>query len=283
MNEKLHYFLCGFLMGIADTIPGVSGGTIAFITDIYGKLLETIKSADREFFRLIFSLRFRQALAKVPWGFAVPLLLGIGSAIASLAHVMVSLLEHHADIVWAFFFGLIFSSLLILLQEVKNKNPQKKSSLLLFVLGAVFAVWISFANPIALEHSHPIIFFSGFIAICAMILPGISGAFILVLIGQYQYILDAVTAFDLPVILLFLFGCLCGIMSFAHVISACLNNFYHVTLAFLSGILAGSLVMLFPFAKGQSLPHMLLLAALVAVGVIIPLVINKIGKKQYYQ
>lgn len=283
MKEKLRYFLCGFLMGIADTIPGVSGGTIAFITGIYGKLLETIKSADKEFFRLLFSLKFKQAFAKIPWGFAVPLLLGIGSAIGSLAHVMVMLLERHADIVWAFFFGLIFSSLLILLKEVKEKNPHKTASVILFVLGALFAVWISFANPVALSHSYPVIFASGFIAICAMILPGISGAFILVLIGQYHYILNAVTAFNLPVILLFLAGCLCGILSFAHVLSACLNNFYHATLALLSGILAGSLVMLFPFKEGQSFSHMITLASLIGLGIIIPIIINWLGKKQYYR
>lgn len=283
MKEKLRYFLCGFLMGIADTIPGVSGGTIAFITGIYGKLLNTIKSADKEFFRLLFSLKLKQAFAKIPWGFAVPLLLGIGSAIGSLAHVMVMLLERHADIVWAFFFGLIFSSLLILLKEVKEKNPHKTASAVLFVLGALFAVWISFANPVALSHSYPVIFASGFIAICAMILPGISGAFILVLIGQYHYILNAVTTCDLPVILLFLAGCLCGILSFAHVLSACLNNFYHATLAFLSGILAGSLVMLFPFKNGQSFSHMAILGALIGLGIIIPFIINYLGKKQYYR
>lgn len=283
MKEKLRYFLCGFLMGIADTIPGVSGGTIAFITGIYGKLLNTIKSADKEFFRLLFSLKLKQAFAKIPWGFAVPLLLGIGSAIGSLAHVMVMLLERHADIVWAFFFGLIFSSLLILLKEVKEKNPHKTASAVLFVLGALFAVWISFANPVALSHSYPVIFASGFIAICAMILPGISGAFILVLIGQYHYILNAVTTCNIPVILLFLAGCLCGILSFAHVLSACLNNFYHATLAFLSGILAGSLVMLFPFKNGQSFSHMAMLGALIGLGIIIPFIINYLGKKQYYR
>ena len=283
MKEKLRYFLCGFLMGIADTIPGVSGGTIAFITGIYGKLLNTIKSADKEFFRLLFSLKLKQAFAKIPWGFAVPLLLGIGSAIGSLAHVMVMLLERHADIVWAFFFGLIFSSLLILLKEVKEKNPHKTASAVLFVLGALFAVWISFANPVALSHSYPVIFASGFIAICAMILPGISGAFILVLIGQYHYILNAVTTCNIPVILLFLGGCLCGILSFAHVLSACLNNFYHATLAFLSGILAGSLVMLFPFKNGQSFSHMAILGALIGLGIIIPFIINYLGKKQYYR
>ncbi len=125
MNEKIRYFLCGFLMGIADTIPGVSGGTIAFITGIYGKLLETVKSVDKEFFRFLFSLQIKKAFAKIPFGFAVPLLLGIGTAIASLAKVMVMLLENYADTIWAFFFGLILASLHILLLEIKDKNPQK--------------------------------------------------------------------------------------------------------------------------------------------------------------
>lgn len=281
MNEKIRYFLCGFLMGIADTIPGVSGGTIAFITGIYGKLLETIKSVDKEFFCLLFSLQIKQALAKIPFGFAVPLLLGIGTAIASLAKVMVMLLADYADSIWAFFFGLILASLHILLLEIKDKNPQKIISVLFFIFGVIFSLWISFTKPIPLTSSYPVIFFSGFFAICAMILPGISGAFLLVLIGQYQTILNAVATFNFPVITVFLLGCVCGILIFAHVISACLNNFYHVTLSFLSGILAGSLAMLFPFQNNQSFSHNIFLTALIAVGAIIPLCINYFGKKRY--
>ena len=281
MNKKIHYFLCGFLMGIADTIPGVSGGTIAFITGIYGKLLETIKSVDKEFFCLLFSLQIKKAFAKIPFGFAVPLFLGIGTAIASLAKVMVILLENYADSIWAFFFGLILSSLHILLVEIKDKNPQKITSLVFFVLGIIFSLWISFTNPIPLTSGYPVIFFSGFFAICAMILPGISGAFLLVLIGQYHTILNAVAAFNLPVICIFLLGCVAGILIFAHVVSACLNNFYHVTLSFLSGILAGSLAMLFPFHENQAFSHNILLTGLIIIGAVIPLAINHIGKKRY--
>ena len=117
MNALIRYFLCGFLMGIADTIPGVSGGTIAFITGIYGKLLDTIKSVDKEFFKLLFTLQIKKAFMKIPWSFALPLLLGIGSAVFLFARIMVALLETYADIVWAFFFGLILSSLFILLER----------------------------------------------------------------------------------------------------------------------------------------------------------------------
>ncbi len=281
MNKKIHYFLCGFLMGIADTIPGVSGGTIAFITGIYGKLLETIKSVDKEFFCLLFSLQIKKAFAKIPFGFAIPLVLGIGTAIASLAKIMVMLLENYADSIWAFFFGLILSSLHILLLEIKNKNSHKIASLIFFVLGIIFSLWISFTKPIPLTSSYPVIFFSGFFAICAMILPGISGAFLLVLIGQYHTILNAVATFNLPVIGLFILGCVSGILVFAHVISACLNNFYHATLSFLSGILAGSLAMLFPFRGEQTFSHNVLLVGLIIIGAIIPLVINYLGKKRY--
>lgn len=281
MNEKIRYFLCGFLMGIADTIPGVSGGTIAFITGIYGKLLETVKSVDKEFFRFLFSLQIKKAFAKIPFGFAVPLLLGIGTAIASLAKVMVMLLENYADTIWAFFFGLILASLHILLLEIKDKNPQKIASVLFFIVGVIFSLWISFTKPLPLTSSYPVIFFSGFFAICAMILPGISGAFLLVLIGQYQTILNAVANFDIPVIAFFLLGCISGILIFAHVISACLNNFYHVTLSFLSGILAGSLAMLFPFQNNQTFSHNVLLTVLICIGAVIPLCINYFGKKRY--
>ncbi|MFG6359488.1 DUF368 domain-containing protein [Taurinivorans muris] len=279
MNALIRYFLCGFLMGIADTIPGVSGGTIAFITGIYGKLLDTIKSVDKEFFKLLFTLQIKKAFMKIPWSFALPLLLGIGSAVFLFARIMVALLETYADIVWAFFFGLILSSLFILLAEIKKKNPHKLISVLCFFAGGLFALWLGFATPLSLETSYPVVFFSGFIAICAMILPGISGAFILVLIGQYHNILHAVTTLDFPVILLFLLGCVCGIFSFAHVLGACLNKFYHATLSFLSGILAGSLVTLFPFQSNQDFSYALLLLALVFAGFIIPITIHILGKK----
>ncbi len=277
MNQKLRYFLCGLAMGAADTVPGVSGGTIAFITGIYENLLNAIKSVDISFFKLFFSGNIKGAFAKIPWGFCLPLLLGIGIAIISLANVVVYLMDTHAYFVWAFFFGLILASLYLLSQDLLKVKGHVFSSTLLFLIGTAFAIWLTHSNPISLSHSYPVLFFSGFIAICAMILPGISGAFVLVLLGQYQFVLESITTLNFPVLITFALGCICGLLSFAHIISACLKKYYKPSLAFLSGVLAGSLVMLYPFSNGnfQFNQQTMILCALILAGLALPILLHK--------
>ncbi len=269
-------------MGAADTVPGVSGGTIAFITGIYEQLLNAIKSVNFHFFQLLFKGKIKNALGLIPWRFCLPLVFGIGLAIFSLANIVVYLLENHENFIWAFFFGLILSSLYILLKEMAKIKNHKYTSILLFIIGALFAIWITFTNPITLSHSNLTIFFSGFIAICAMILPGISGSFILVLLGQYKYILQSVTDFNFVVLLTFASGAILGLISFSHFVSFCLNKFYKPTLALLCGILAGSLVMLFPYYnfKQENISTLSLITFLIIIGIIIPLALNYFGQKK---
>lgn len=278
----LRYFICGFLMGAADTVPGVSGGTIAFITGIYKKLLDAIQSVNGHFFRLLFKGHIKEAFMLIPWNFCIPLVLGIGTAIFSLAKVVVYLLATYPSLLWAFFFGLILASLFFLLQELKQAQGFALASVFLFFCGVGLALWLTFAKPIPLSHSPIILFGSGFIAICAMILPGISGSFLLVLLGQYQFILQSVSTLQTDVLMTFGAGALCGLVSFSRLINFCLEHYYRPCLAFLSGILAGSLIMLWPYTQSasQSPMTLALITGLLLLGISIPLVLQWIMIKR---
>lgn len=283
MNRTLlRYFICGFFMGVADTIPGVSGGTIAFITGIYKQLLDAIQSVNGDFFRLFLRGRFREALGLIPWGFCVPLVLGIGTAVFSLAKVVVYLLQAYPSFLWAFFFGLILASLYFLLQELRQGQGFVLSSFVLFFGGVGLALWLTFANPMTLSHGPVVLFFSGFIAICAMILPGISGSFLLVLLGQYQFVLQAVSGLQMDVLAIFGAGALCGLVSFSRLINYCLEHYFRPSLAFLSGILAGSLVMLWPYTESasQTPATLMFITGLLLLGVSIPLVLHWVMVKK---
>ncbi len=281
MRNKIYYFLCGLAMGAADTIPGVSGGTIAFITGIYEKLLQNITSIGATFFQLIHRRESQKDKNKIAWDFVIPLILGIVTAIFSLANIVVYLMDTHKNFVWAFFFGLVLASLLLLLINLLNIRGYATSSALLFITGTILSLWITYSNPIALEHSYLTIFCSGFVAICAMILPGISGAFLLVLLGQYQFILQSVADMDFFVIIVFGMGTLCGLFSFTRLIRLCLERYNKPSLAFLSGILAGSLAMLFPFSNNswQINNENILLCVFIGIGIVIPLGLHKVQQK----
>lgn len=280
MKQYTRYFLCGLAMGAADTVPGVSGGTIAFITGIYENLLNAIKSVNIKFLKLFFKGDFKKALTLVPFDFLIPLLLGIGIAIFSLANLVIYSLENYNSFIYAFFFGLILASTALLGIEIRKIKKQKSVSLILGILGALFAIWISFFNPISLEHNALTLFLSGMIAICAMILPGISGSFILLLLGQYHFIMEAVSSFNIPVLLVFASGCVVGLLSFAHILSLCLKKFYASTIALLTGILAGSLCMVFPFTMDmlKDVQELLTHIGFVGLGLALPLLLHKASK-----
>ena len=280
MKEKLHYLLCGLAMGAADVVPGVSGGTIAFITGIYDKLLNGIKAFNATFFRLFFSGRWKEALVLIPWGFLLPLLAGIITSIFSLARLTLHLLHTWPEALWAFFFGLIISSILLMTRGLRM--PAVNVALL--ILGALFAWFLTGAEAMVAEHTLPHIFLAGFIALCAMILPGISGSFMLVIMGQYAYILSAVVHLDLPVLLTFIAGGLCGLMSFSRVLSACFRRYPSQTSAALIGVMAGSLRTVWPWHDGTlpafppALDGMVFIAAMTcAAGVALPLIIQHIA------
>lgn len=283
LNEKLRYLLCGLAMGAADVVPGVSGGTIAYITGIYDKLLGAIKAFDAAFFRDFFAGRWCAALGRVPWGFLLPLLLGVGTSIFSLAKLTLYLLKVYPHELWAFFFGLIVSSIVLMVQGQRFRAGH----FLLMAAGAAAAWWIAGAGALSgVPHSSPYLFGAGFIALCAMILPGISGSFMLVLMGQYMFILSAVAEFRLGVLAVFAAGGILGLMTFSRVLAACFKRFPEATNAFLIGVMIGCLRTVWPWHQGTmpALPPLdggLLSAGLTcAFGVALPLIIQALARKK---
>jgi len=238
--------LKGCAMGTADVVPGVSGGTIAFVSGIYEELIGSIRSVDTTALKLLVGLRFKELWRHVNGKFLLPVLLGIGTAVFSLARLMTYLLVNHPVAVWSFFFGLIVASALLVARQIGQWNLQNAAAL---VAGAAAAWWITVATPAETPETWWFIVLSGAIAICAMILPGISGAFILLLLGKYQFIMQAVGELNMPVVLLFVAGAAAGIVSFSHLLSWLLERQHDATVAVLMGFMIGSLNKVWPWKE----------------------------------
>lgn len=239
-------FLRGLLMGAADIVPGVSGGTIAFITGIYDTLLGSIRSVDVEFLRKVLSLDIRGAWEHVNGNFLLALLLGIATSIFSLAQLISWILENHPVPLWAFFFGLILASALVLMRQVEQWNARRTLSL---VAGIGIALTISLSPAVTVDVGLAGVFLSGFLAICAMILPGISGSFILVLLGMYGTVLTALKSLDLLFIAVFSLGAGSGLLCFSRLLYWLLHRYHQATMALLTGFLFGSLAVVWPWKK----------------------------------
>lgn len=238
--------LKGCAMGMADVVPGVSGGTIAFISGIYEELLDSIRSVDATALRLLLRFRLAEFWRHINGRFLLPVLLGIAVAIFSLARLMTYLLTNHPIAIWSFFFGLIVASALLVARQIGRWDWR---TVLAFAVGAAAAWWITVATPAETPDDWWFVMLSGAIAICAMILPGISGAFILLLLGKYQYIMHAVGKFDIPVIAVFVIGAAAGIISFSHLLSWLLKHWHDVTVAVLMGFMVGSLNKVWPWKE----------------------------------
>ena len=238
--------LKGCAMGMADVVPGVSGGTIAFISGIYEELLDSIRSVDATALRLLLRFRLAEFWRHINGRFLLPVLLGIAVAIFSLARLMTYLLTNHPLAIWSFFFGLIVASALLVARQIGRWDWR---TMLAFAVGAAAAWWITVATPAETPDDWWFVMLSGAIAICAMILPGISGAFILLLLGKYQYIMHAVGEFDIPVIAVFVIGAAAGIISFSHLLSWLLKHWHDVTVAVLMGFMVGSLNKVWPWKE----------------------------------
>lgn len=245
-KDYILLYLKGVGMGGADTVPGVSGGTVAFITGIYQELLDSIKSVDLEALNLLKSGRFKDLWQHINGTFLVVLLAGIFTSILTLAKLLSLLLVEHPIQLWSFFFGLIIISAILVMKEIKEWNI---GTVLFGLLGIAIAYYISVASPAETPTAFWFIFIAGAVAICAMILPGISGAFILLLFGKYEYILNAVTSFNIGVIIVFALGCLTGLLSFARLISWLLHRYYNLAVALLAGFMIGSLNKIWPWKE----------------------------------
>lgn len=243
-KEHLLTFARGFCMGAADLVPGVSGGTMAFILGIYHHLLDALHAINLDLMRLILSLRWKDAFRVFPWRFLSALGLGIVVAIVSLSRPIHWALREHPSLVWAFFFGLVLASV-----TVVRKRVAKWSSGLVVVMLITTLLSFYFVGLIPLETPHTpfFVFLSGAIAICAMILPGISGAFILVLLGKYGYILGALISLDILAIFTFGAGCILGLLSFSRLLRWLITHFHDPTIAALTGLMLGSLRKIWPW------------------------------------
>ncbi|KFA98601.1 membrane protein [Vibrio sp. ER1A] len=247
-------------MGAADVVPGVSGGTIAFITGIYDTLLESIRRINPSIFGIWKRDGFKAAFDHINGFFLIALFGGILTSILSLAKFISWALETHPVPVWSFFFGLIMVSVYHMIKQVEQKTL---SRFVFLLLGAVFAYSITVLKPLQMDPTSINIFFAGCIAICAMILPGISGSFILLLLGMYTPVLGAVKGLQIDVMALFAMGCLIGLLSFSHVLSWLLKRYRDFALVFLTGLMLGTLPKLWPWketiswrinSKGEQVP-----------------------------
>lgn len=238
--------LKGIAMGAADVIPGVSGGTIAFISGIYEELINSIKQIDIKALKLLFSFRLKDFWKKINGNFLLAVVLGIGISIFSLAKLMTYLITYQPIATWSFFFGLIIASSLLVSREITKWNVLTVLSL---IIGIATGYLITALTPSSTPQTWWFIILSGAIAICAMILPGISGSFILLLMGQYAFIMDAVSSLKISVILLFATGAIIGIVSFSHVLSWLLKNHHNVVIAVLTGFMVGSLNKIWPWKE----------------------------------
>ncbi|MDR1332267.1 MAG: DUF368 domain-containing protein [Tannerella sp.] len=241
--------LKGIAMGAADVVPGVSGGTIAFISGIYEELLNSIKSIGPKTFKLLFTLKIASFWKAINGNFLFALIFGIGISFLSLARLITYLLENHPILVWPFFFGLVLASTWFVVKDVKKWNWKSIAG---FIAGAAVAYYITVAVPMNTPEALPFIFMYGAIAICAMILPGISGSFVLVLLDKYFYMMEAVKELKISILITFMCGAAVGIVSFSRILSFLLRRYHDVTIAVLSGFMLGSLNKVWPWKETVS-------------------------------
>ncbi len=246
-SQYLRLLLTGFAMGAADIVPGVSGGTMAFILGVYENLIDAIKSFNLDAIRLLLGLRFKALMDQVSFRFLVALGLGLLSAILLLSSFLSATMDdpNGRILLFAFFFGLVLASIL----TIGVKVHWNSSSALIFVAGAAAAFVIVNIVPAEADHSYASLFVSGMIAITAMILPGISGSFMLLILGQYDFVLTAVSNRDLPPIIVVGLGAVVGILAFSRVLSYLLARYYNLTVALLVGFMAGSLWKIYPWKQ----------------------------------
>lgn len=246
MGHYVRLFLKGMAMGAADVVPGVSGGTIAFISGIYQELIDAIRALNLAALRTLMRGEFAQVWAQINGNFLLVLVAGIVSSIASLAHLISYLLAQYPLLIWSFFFGLIIASAIYIYRGQRFSSWQEW---LAMAVGSDCALAVAFAPALQLEPSLPVIFGAGVVAICAMILPGVSGSFMLLIMGLYPSVIGAVVDVNLAVLATFAAGCVCGLLSFSRFLSWLLHHYYATTLALLTGFLVGSLAVVWPWKR----------------------------------
>ena len=291
-------------MGAADVVPGVSGGTIALITGIYQELIESIQSIDHNAVKTLFKKGPLAAWNQINGSFLLSVLTGIAISVLSLVKLIHFFLENYPVLIWAFFFGLILASAFVVGKQVKLWSTGPIVSI---IIGAGIALWISLSTPAETPNDLWFIFLSGSIAICAMILPGISGSFILLLLRKYEYITGAIGELDFKVILTFGAGAILGLTAFSHFLGWLFKKFHDITIAVLTGFMIGSLNVVWPWKEvvetrvnsaGDIVPllyesvfpnnfsgnaNLFAACSLATIGIIFILLLERFGNKQLKQ
>lgn len=247
-KDYFFLFLKGIGMGSADVVPGVSGGTIAFITGIYEELLYSINSFNALSVRHLFSFKFREFWKQVNGSFLFPLVSGILLSAVTLAKAITYFLEKNPIQLWSFFFGLIIISSISVAKEITKWNIK---TVLSGLVGIGIAYYVTVVTPATTPNDLWFVFICGAIAICAMILPGISGSFILLLLGKYAYIMSALNNFMVLPIAVFASGCVIGLFTFSRLIAWFLRKFHNYAIALLAGFMIGSLNKIWPWKKAE--------------------------------
>jgi len=243
-KSRIRLFFTGVTMGIADLIPGVSGGTIAFLFGIYDELLYSIKLMTGHVPKLLLGGKFKQAFGLIPFGFLLPLGLGIAIAIFGLVHIVSYLLETQPMLVWSLFFGLVLGSAYVVSRRITAWTLNRT---LLLVIGFVLTFIVVGLPAIGGSAAPLAVFGTGVIAITAMILPGISGSLIMVLLGQYEIIIKAVADRDAVLLAIFAAGAIIGLALFVRLLTWLLKHYHFAVIAFLIGVMAGSLRKIWPW------------------------------------
>lgn len=234
-------------MGVADAVPGVSGGTIAFITGIYEELLHSLNAFDREALRLLARFRLASLWKKINGNFLLTLAVGVITSLLVLAGFIFYLILHYPILVSSFFFGVIFASVALVLKEIKTWGVKPIG---VFVITSVLGYLITLLAPVQTPDTYWFVFICGALAVSSMIFPGISGAFILLLLNKYQFMINALVDLDPLVISVFAAGGVVGLLTFARLITWVLDHYHHVTVAALAGLMLGSLNKVWPWRQG---------------------------------
>ncbi len=301
-TDYLLISLKGLAMGAADAVPGVSGGTIAFISGIYEELISTISNVNLSLFKTLFKKGLNDFWTQLNGNFILALLSGIIVSYVSFMRLASYLIENEPILIWSFFFGLIIASIYFVGKQIKKWNVTIIIGLL---FGASSAYYITSLPSLATNESPFFLFFAGALAICAMILPGISGSFILVILGAYKTLSDALHDFDLKKIIVFATGAVIGLLSFSHLLKWLFKHYHNLTLAILTGFIFGSLNKVWPWketltwhvnSKGIKTPllersispfsfegdnHIVFAILLIIVGFLTIFILEKVGSKKH--
>lgn len=285
MINKILIVAKGVAMGAADVVPGVSGGTIALLTGIYPRLINAITGLNIDSIKNLFQGQFKQFWTAIDGKFVLPLLIGIATAFLLLAHPIKHAIEYYPIPTWSFFFGLIIASAILIIQHI---NDKKLNQYIWLIPGIIFGYWIGSLSSIPFPSNNIAVLIAGMLAISAMILPGISGSFILVLLGMYETLITAVADRDWMTLLIFVCGAIIGLLVFSRIIKLVLSRFYNMTLFFLSGLMIGSLVKVWPWKSDQQQnilpsshyePDTVMAISMMLLAFVLVFTVNFLGKK----